>query len=38
LAPIQTPTPNVVAGLAAPVLLPVAFILVWLYLLATERF
>ena len=38
LAPIQTPIPNVVAGLAAPVLLPVVFIVVWLYLLATERF
>ena len=38
LAPIQTPIGNVVAGLAAPVLLPIVFIVVWLYLLATERF
>ncbi len=38
LAPIQTPLPNVVAGLAAPVLLPAVFVVVWVYLLATEHF
>ncbi|RPH40416.1 MAG: hypothetical protein EHM91_11130 [Planctomycetota bacterium] len=38
LAPIQTPIPNVAAGLAAPVLLPTVFVIVWLYLLSTERF
>ena len=38
LAPIQTPIPIVAAGLAAPVLLPSVFVVVWVYLLATERF
>ena len=38
LAPIQTPIPNVASGLAAPVLLPTVFVVVWVYLLVTERF
>ena len=38
LAPIQTPLLNVAAGLAAPVLLPSVFVIVWVYLLSTERF
>jgi hypothetical protein len=38
LAPIQTPLLNVAAGLAAPVLLPTVFVVVWVYLLSTERF
>ena len=38
LPPIQTPILNVVSGLAAPVLLPTVFVIVWVYLLTTERF
>jgi hypothetical protein len=36
LPPIQTPGPIAAAGLAAPLILPVAFVAVWLYLLVTR--
>jgi hypothetical protein len=36
LPPIQTPGPIAAAGLAAPLILPVAFVAVWVYLLVTR--
>ena len=38
IPPIHSPAPVVASGLAAPVILPIVFVTVWLYLLTTERF